>query len=77
MVGAGVGIEDGDVGLAEESWDAADCRSMAGSPKKIQVRRTSGSETPDLAWRMALPRESDGLDLRAWRKAWFMDACGG
>lgn len=57
---------------------AADgCKGKAGSPKRIQVRRTSGSVTPALEMTMALPSESAGFDLMAWSKAWFMTACGG
>src|SRR5580692_4678232 len=57
--------------------NGGNCRVMAGSPKKTQVRRTSLSVTPDLDWRMATPSGVDGLDLRIDSRAWFMLAWGG
>src|ERR1700684_4403042 len=53
------------------------CKGMAGSPKKIHVRRTSLSVTPDFACTIAVAIGIDGLALRIWSSAWFMEACGG
>ena len=49
---------------------------MAGSPKKIHVRRTSLSVTDDLDWRIAAPSDMEGLDLRSAKRDWFMLAWG-
>src|SRR5579863_3605230 len=50
---------------------------MAGSPKRIQVRRTSGSVIFNLDVRMARPRCCDGFAARVRSRAWSMAACGG
>src|SRR5271156_4110359 len=55
----------------------ADCNCMAGSPKKIHVRRTSGSVIPSLAPRMPSPSGVAGSVLRMRSRAWFKVACGG
>src|SRR5580704_14566959 len=62
-------------------WWASDvlgnATTMAGSPKRIQVRRTSGSVILDLAVKIAWPRGSDGFAASVRNSAWSMDACGG
>src|SRR5277367_5045763 len=50
---------------------------MAGSPKKFQVRRTSGSRIPALAVMIAAPIDCVGFAASVLSKAWFNEACGG
>src|ERR1700684_4067230 len=53
------------------------CKGMAGSPKKIHVRRTSLAVTPGFACTLAVANGIDGLAWRIGRSACCMEACGG
>src|SRR5277367_6275104 len=64
--------------LVEIGDDAAgNAMRIAGSPKRIQVRRTSGSVIFNLDVRMERPSGCDGFAASVRRRAWSMAACGG
>src|SRR5271156_1514051 len=50
---------------------------IAGSPKRIQVRRTSGSVIFNLDVRMERPSDCVGFAASVRSRAWSMAACGG
>src|SRR5580658_953806 len=66
------------IGLVETGDDAVgNATRMAGSPNRIQVRRTSGSVIFNLDVRMERPSGCVGFAASVRNRAWSIAACGG
>src|ERR1700735_5256332 len=66
------------IGLVVIGNDAVgNATRMAGSPKRIQVRRTSGAVIFNLDVSMERPSDCVGFAASVRRSAWSMAACGG